>query len=166
MPATENILDLRFAFADDAALAARTPAEWRAKAADMRHERDALLERVAGGLLVTMLAAHGVTAPRFAVGPQGKPQLADGGLHFNLSHSDEVVMVAVADRPVGCDIEKIVVEDGRDIAFYERWTRREAGLKMCGCGFADGAGADDPPHPAARNVEAPEGYAAAICLQN
>jgi len=125
MPAIESTLDLRFAFADDATLAARAPAEWRAKAASMRLERDARLERVAGGLLAEMLAAHGVTAARFSVGPQGKPMLAeDCGLHFNLSHSDEVVMVVIADRAVGCDIERIVLESGRDAAFYERWTRR------------------------------------------
>jgi len=166
MPATEKTPDVRFARVDDAALAARAPAEWQAKAAAMRFERDARLERVVGGLLVEMLAARGVTSPRFAVAPQGKPMLADGcGVYFNLSHSDEAVMVAVADRPVGCDIEKIVLEDGRDVAFYEEWTRREAGLKMTGSGFADGASPDTPPHPAARNVEAPEGYAAAICLQ-
>jgi len=164
MPAIESTLDLRFAFADDAELAARAPAEWRAKAAVLRFERDARLERVAGGLLAEMLAARGVTSPRFAVSPYGKPLLADGALHFSLSHSDEVVMAVVAGREVGCDVERIVVESGRDVAFYEEWTRREAGLKMLGCGFADGASPDAPPHPSARNVPAPAGYAAAVCV--
>jgi len=165
MPAIESILDVRFARANDAALAALAPAEWRAKAATLRFERDARLERVAGGLLIEMLAARGVTAPRFALGRFGKPELANiGGVHFSLAHSDEVVLCAVADRPVGCDVERIVVEPSRDRDFYERWTRREAGLKMSGCGFAEGAGFDDPPHPAARNIAAPEGYAAAVCV--
>jgi len=167
MAATESTLELRFAFADDAALAARAPAEWRVKAASMRFERDARLERVAGGLLAEMLAARGVATPRFALGRFGKPELADAvGLHFSLAHSDAVVLCAVADRPVGCDVERLVVGPSRNRDFYERWTRREAGLKMTGCGFANGAGFDDPPHPAARNIWAPEGYVAAICLQD
>jgi len=165
MPATDSFVDVRFARADDLRIAARAPAEWRAKAAAKRFAKDAALELVAGGLLAEMLAAHGVAKPAFALGAFGKPELADGALRFNLSHSGDVVMCAVAGRPVGCDVEKAVPEPGRDAAFYAAWTRREAGLKMLGCGFADGADYDAPPHPAARNVPAPDGYAAAVCLE-
>src|SRR5689334_623579 len=38
----------------------------------------------------------------------GKPILADSstGLHFNISHSHELAVIAVATRPVGIDIEQ------------------------------------------------------------
>jgi len=35
---------------------------------------------------------------------------------------------------------------------------------MEGCGFAEGASPDEPPHPSAKNVPAPAGYAAAVCV--
>lgn len=100
---------------------------------------------------------------RFRYGPNGKPELeASEPLHFNLSHSHEVALLAVArEQPVGVDIEKIVpdrvddtgiadrfftaaeadrvraatVEQRADV-FYRIWTRKEAFLKGCGVGLA------------------------------
>lgn len=93
----------------------------------------------------------------------GKPQLADRSsrLRFNLSHSGDLALVAVApDREVGVDVEQI--EPARDLlaiaeralapeavaeiraaapaeqplAFHRAWTRHEARLKCLGIGLA------------------------------
>lgn len=92
--------------------------------------------------------------------PQGKPFLAgDAGVHFNLSHSGPVALVAVARQEVGVDIEqrravhyedrvarRIMTSD--ELVRYESsaeadrtdfllrvWTRKEALLKASGEGI-------------------------------
>ncbi len=90
----------------------------------------------------------------------GKPRLRDGdGIEFNLSHSNGLALVAVAEgREVGVDVE--LIEPGRDLTalaeralpredaaavraasaperpavFYAAWTRHEARLKCFGVG--------------------------------
>lgn len=100
---------------------------------------------------------------RFAVGPNGKPALAQTGppLQFNVSHSgNRALLVFAADRAVGVDIERI--EDRRDVLdlaptvftpkeqailqdappdarlalFYRLWTGKEAYLKAAGGGLS------------------------------
>lgn len=93
-------------------------------------------------------------------GAQGKPRLPGGtGPEFNLSHSEGLALVAVAERPVGVDVEAIrprhdlvalaerglpaedaaAVRDAeaeRAAVFHAAWTRHEARLKCLGVGFA------------------------------
>jgi len=88
-------------------------------------------------------------------GENGKPEVK--GLYFNLSHSDEMVVCAVAESPVGCDIEKVdkyregIAErnftdnemrylkrfqgEERKEEFYRLWTMKESYLKMTGEGI-------------------------------
>lgn len=97
----------------------------------------------------------------FATGAFGKPVLA--GLahppHFNLSHSADLLMIAIASRPVGIDIEvrrplgsmaqmidlafsnteraalASLYGSDHSAAFFDLWTRKEAVTKAHGDGF-------------------------------
>ena len=103
---------------------------------------------------------------RFTQVPHGKPRLAGedatAGLHFNLSHSGDRVLYAVARREVGVDLEGLernvtyagVAErvctprewtafqalptEQVCEAFFVCWTRKEAIAKALGAGLASG----------------------------
>lgn len=122
----------------------------------------------ARGLLRRILAAYAGLDPaslRFAYGPHGKPSLAPGQgagtLRFNLSHSEDLALYAIAaGREVGVDVERIrPAFDGARIAreffstaeaatlaalppaarteaFFACWTRKEAYSKARGEGLA------------------------------
>ncbi|HXQ89528.1 MAG TPA: hypothetical protein VN733_07805 [Solirubrobacterales bacterium] len=95
-------------------------------------------------------------------GERGKPRLREArGLEFNLSHSGGIVLVAVAGRPVGVDVEAIVPKRGRTPGFYEEWVRREARLKCLGLGVLD-TPPDDP--VAVEGLDLGPGCAAAVAV--
>lgn len=96
---------------------------------------------------------------RFETDAHGKPRLP-GGPHFSASHSGDMMMLAVADRPVGCDIEALddtldwrpiaaqffaaeecaalaaLPRDAGRQAFFDCWARKEAFVKAIGKGLA------------------------------
>ncbi len=150
----------RLVFADirelpsEAEMEAAADSERLVRARRMR-TRDARLRCLAAGWLL-----------RKAIGPLavernawGRPQVAGGGPpFFSLSHSGNLVMVAVSDQPCGCDIEERL--PGRPFAkiaerhfhpaefsdfrrlggtpalFYRLWTLGESYMKAVGKGFA------------------------------
>ncbi len=96
----------------------------------------------------------------FSYGERGKPFIANSDLHFNLSHSHDVMVLACTHiAPIGVDVEHVrpmtemitVARDNfskaefarwqslppnvRQRAFYAIWTRKEAYIKATGDGF-------------------------------
>lgn len=70
------------------------------------------------------------------LGDRGKPFLADpdASLRFNLSHSGELALIAVAERrEVGVDVQRI--GSRHPPRFYAEWARREAIAKCHGAGL-------------------------------
>ncbi len=126
--------------------------------------RGARARAVRSGLRHLLGACVGMApdALAFGTGPHGKPFLPDApGLHFNLSHSDGLALVAVsADHEVGVDVERLrPVSDALGVArrvlgagvatqlaalppseqqtaFFAAWTRHEALAKGLGLGLA------------------------------
>lgn len=147
--------------------------EWRAgfapdeveRAARFRFERHRVAWEAARGGLRELLGGYCGRAARdlrFALGGDGKPALAGGGgLHFNLSHTDGLVALAVTrSGEVGLDVEarrpvperaaiagthfsarerrRFAEEEatGRGEAYFLRlWTRKEAVIKAVGIGL-------------------------------
>ncbi len=137
-----------------------------------------------------LAALRGVSAAElvFTTGRNGKPSLP-GGPEFNLSHSGAVALFAVADFPLGIDIEAVrPLEHGiatlvftaaeqlmlaglsgtqRDTMIIRGWTRKEAVIKAQGGSIADLQAITvlpDPILPGWQVTELPvlAGYAAAV----
>ena len=130
------------------------------------HEQHRLRFVVARATLRRLLAQYLDLDPgavAFAYGEQGKPALVEGGLFFNMSHSHEMALYAVArSREVGVDVEwprpkvaheqiamrsfsleeqealRELDESDRLAAFYNIWTRKEAYIKARGDGITGG----------------------------
>ncbi|MGR8007215.1 4'-phosphopantetheinyl transferase family protein [Streptomyces hypolithicus] len=97
--------------------------------------------------------------------PHGRPATADGPVHFSLSHSGSVALLACARVPVGVDVEAVprpgvaadiagelhpaevaelaaMPENERPDAFARAWARKEAYLKGLGTGLSRGLARD------------------------
>jgi 4'-phosphopantetheinyl transferase len=142
-------------------------AEWLSPDESARAGRFAT-ERLRGRWTVARAGMRGVLAAeaglspealRFTYNENGKPSLPDWreGAWFNLSHSNDLAVLAVCEAQVGADIERIgaphedvaqrffssveaaaflaTPEAERAAAFYRCWTAKEAFLKAVGTGF-------------------------------
>ncbi len=140
----------------------------RQRAERLRFERERRRFVVCRAALRTILGSYLERPPSelsFRTGAHGKPRLAPGEdiapIHFNVSHSDELALVAVSrERELGVDIERVRPLDGmedivarhfgpaeqqafgrlapaaRQSMFYRHWTLKEAYLKAAGVGMS------------------------------
>lgn len=96
----------------------------------------------------------------FTYGQQGKPEIENTEIQFNLSHSRDRAVYAISRKyPVGIDLEYIHALPAADLvdrffstteqrifhslpasqqqaAFFHAWTQKEAYLKACGTGLS------------------------------
>lgn len=142
-------------------------ADEQERAARFRFARDRHRYVVTRGVLRALLGRYLNQAPerlRFCYGRRGKPALAaaNGGteLRFNVSHADDLALVAITrERDVGVDVERVrehfeiepLIESccsppeiaalgacrpqARRAAFFATWTSKEAYLKGIGDGL-------------------------------
>lgn len=137
----------------------------RDRAARFKFDATRRLFVAAHGALRLLLGRYLDVDPRtlrFETEPDGKP-FVDAAIQFNLSHSDELALVAVSspDRPVGVDVERRrrptsregvarrimtadelaryhgVGEDERDEFLLWVWARKEALVKASGRGVRE-----------------------------
>jgi len=155
---------------------------YRAKAQGKAPARSRLGEFGAGLLLASVLGVR--SDEGIHLGPEGKPALAAPGPHFNISHDDGLVALAVGEGSLGVDLEEVpdtygepqnaalryvlspdqlsqVEGDGDPaLAFALAWTRVESVLKADGRGLAYPVrGGHLPPgfHTWAQELAAPGG---------
>lgn len=97
------------------------------------------------------------TDVEFSRNEYGKPYLIGyPNFYFNISHTDDVVVIVTADTEIGIDIEKIreynpkimkrfftadeqlYIDNSinKNKAFFEIWTKKEAYIKYIGKGFS------------------------------
>jgi 4'-phosphopantetheinyl transferase len=183
----------------------------RERAARFVRDEDRRRWVAARAALRTLLAAYADADPRalrFEEGPHGKPALAGGGvaggepaggarvsggvtgLRFNLSHSGDTALIAVArDREVGVDVElprravdhvaiarRVLaaveatrieaIEDPqqRERAFLHAWVRWEAVLKCRGTGIGGAERAPSDPEPWVVDLDVDPPAAAALAV--
>jgi 4'-phosphopantetheinyl transferase len=139
-----------------------TPVEV-ARAARLRRPEDRVRQVLGATMLrLAVSAATGtppgaVTVDRTCPGcgePHGRPELPGTGLHASITHSGDLVGLALTTvAPVGLDVERVAEVDvaglGRTVlheteratppdlpAFFTYWTRKEAVVKATGDGLA------------------------------
>ena len=138
------------------------PESRREKVSRYRREEDQLRSLAAGALLLRLCRDEGLpeSMPDLRENEYGKPFFSEHpDVQFSLSHSGTKVLLAVSDRPVGCDVEKISEKpDPLSIArhffapgetwllteaepdalvplFYRLWTLKESFVKETGRGL-------------------------------
>ena len=123
---------------------------------------DHAFRSAAGSLLLAQMVCRISGYPVSSISihryPNGKPFLPDfPNLHFNITHTHHLAVLAIDTKLVGVDIEKVskarmavakrffsesekemlnaCTADQRDKLFFELWTIRESFVKAIGCGI-------------------------------
>lgn len=102
-----------------------------------------------------------------------KPRFDTESAHFNLSHSNGVMLVGISHLPIGVDIEKVRPIDFKKFksidaedeqGFFEKWTELESYLKFTGEGVA-GFRNQIPESAHFEHFDVFDGYHACICSE-
>ncbi len=143
--------------------AALTPAE-RVRRDRFYFAPDRQAHTVCRGAL-RLILGHALDRPSseisFRLGPHGKPHLTDADLHFNVSHSGDLALIALStETTLGVDIEqerplkdlfalakrhfspteratlRALPRELQGPAFFRCWSRKEAFIKAIGLGLS------------------------------
>ena len=130
-------------------------AERKEKVLSQKQKKKRLQSLGAGLLLNKVLNPYGLSMEAVQFDANGKPFV--DGVCFNLSHSGDMVICAVSENEVGCDIEQIkdaprlvaekafsleereqlqqISDELYNKEFFRIWTKKESFLKMKGTGI-------------------------------
>lgn len=176
----------------EAARETLSTADWQ-RAERFHFERDRERFIASRGVQRQVLAQYlGVEANelQFSTGTYGKPELPDTTLRFNLSHSDDLMLLAVTHgRELGVDVEymkpnvpfetladhyfdpedawdlRLLPASQRPWKFYDIWTTTEAQLKASGVGLSHGTHVSDAERWSMMKFTPAAGYAAAVAVE-
>jgi 4'-phosphopantetheinyl transferase len=168
------------------------PDEWL-RAERFHHEIDRRRYIASRTVLRSLLASYVSMAPAallFMRNEFGKPSLTGTTLRFNLSHSENLMLLAVTHgREIGVDLEsvrenlsfevlsdhyfppedqwqlRITPEPQRRAKFFEIWTRTEAQLKARGLGLGESLAFDDGDRFSIHSFIPAAGFAAALAVE-
>lgn len=128
----------------------------------------------ATSLLGTGAIASGRLCPECGSDRHGRPWLRHDGrsVHVSLARSGTHLVTAIAGTPVGVDVEvatinvlaELVLAPGETADLARAWTRKEAVLKARGTGLTTPMAAVVLAYECWEDIEAPEGYVAAVSL--
>ncbi len=169
-----------------------SPDEWL-RAERFHHEIDRRRYVASRTVLRYLLAPYAGVAPQsllFMRSEFGKPSLPGTTLRFNLSHSENLMLLAVTHgREIGVDLEsvrenlsfevlsdhyfppedqwqlRITPEPQRRAKFFEIWTRIEAQLKARGLGLGESLEFDDADRFSIHSFFPAAGFAAALAVE-
>lgn len=131
----------------------------RARAGRYRFEADRRHSIISRGALRTLLSRYTGNEIEIVEESGGKPRLRSGEVDFNVSHSGELIAIAIAKIAIGLDIERVrplgddairIARDSfsaeefarlaaardRDQEFFAVWTAKEAVVKASGDGLS------------------------------
>lgn len=133
----------------------RLPMDRQQRIHNLKQEKSRKQSMGVGLLLQKVLALYHMQDSQVYVGEHGKPMI--DGLEFSLSHSGNLVICAVSNQPIGCDIEKLreapkgvaeryfsaseqvfvdsIAGEEHKRAFFQIWTMKESYVKMTGEGL-------------------------------
>lgn len=118
-----------------------------------------LLGRIVVKIFISKIYNISIEKIKFKINSYGKPYYFDSNIHFNISHSNNWVVIALDTQPVGIDIEEISnfktfefknnffsVDEkkcfsginnlkGKNSYFTELWTVKESFAKLLGFGL-------------------------------
>jgi len=131
---------------------------WPERQEKALRQRESIKRKQSAGaslLLRWALKQRGLESKALRYGDNGKPSVE--GICFSLSHSGDMVICAVGDKPVGCDIERTAQAheklaerffapaeleylrsfsgDALNREFFRLWTVKESYIKMTGEGL-------------------------------